>query len=277
MKKIILLSASLIILSSSAFAQAFDESLGSFASSIFKKYDSERDGGREGKDQFTSDLGLRNVIKVNLPSLSLSNFSVQFERIISQRATFGLGVRFMPKYKVDLSANIGDLIKDVDSNLSKSSAGLEVNNFAITPELRIYLGRNVGKGFYVAPYARYESFDINMPFSTVLTSGKPVAALLNGKMSGFGFGMLLGAQFNLGKRFTLDVFAGPNVGPRKIIINAESTLFNFTNNEINELNDKLTFETALFKVDAETTTNKIELTSNAGFFIRSGLAFGFRF
>jgi hypothetical protein len=84
---------------------------------------------------------------------------------------------------------------------------------AITPEFRFYVSKNAMKGFYIAPYARYASFDLTLPFKYTYdqdpgpgVNNVAKTATFNGKVTSFSGGLMFGTQFNLGKRIVLDVW-----------------------------------------------------------------------
>ncbi|MCA6515047.1 MAG: DUF3575 domain-containing protein, partial [Chitinophagaceae bacterium] len=77
-------------------------------------------------------------------------------------------------------------------------------NSAITPELRIYLGKGNMKGFYLAPYARFASFDATTPI-TYSSSGNDKTGDFIGRVTSTSAGIMLGWQFNLSKKLVMDL------------------------------------------------------------------------
>jgi len=75
-----------------------------------------------------------------------------------------------------------------------------MGNTAVTSEFRFYMGRKKMKGFYLAPYARYATFDFTFP--VVRNGYDPI--VLNGKISSYSAGLLMGVQSNLSNRLVLD-------------------------------------------------------------------------
>ena len=102
----------------------------------------------------------------------------------------------MPKGVVPFKSKIQDRIKSNDFSIDDFKMG----NTAITPEFRIYMGRPKLRGFYLAPYARYATFDFTYPLKR--TDHPPI--LLNGKITSTSVGLLMGVQSNLSKRLVFD-------------------------------------------------------------------------
>jgi hypothetical protein len=152
----------------------------------------------------------KNAVKVNLSSLALKNYHVQYERKILPKITLNLGVRIMPKGNLPLQSTLEKYAGLDDPDLE---IGLfKMGNTAITVEPRIYLSKAAMKGFYIAPYARYASFDLTLPFKYTYDDPSPMiptqtkTALFNGKINSFSGGLMFGTQFNLGKRIVLDIW-----------------------------------------------------------------------
>jgi len=126
----------------------------------------------------------KNAFKVNIFSPIVSSVSVFYERALSDAASAQLGF-FYTGFKVS------------DTKFS---------GFGITPELRLYPGKNEDlKGFYLAPFVRYQSFKLET--ATIDISGMDYTA--KASYSSFGGGLLIGGQFLFGDLVTLDLFIGP--------------------------------------------------------------------
>ncbi|MBK8424667.1 MAG: DUF3575 domain-containing protein [Lewinellaceae bacterium] len=80
------------------------------------------------------------------------------------------------------------------------------NSFGITAENRFYLAKNAPRGFYLAPYVRYNRLWIDRITENPEERGETT---ITGALGGFGLGGSLGWQFRLGEHMTLDAtFAG---------------------------------------------------------------------
>ncbi|MCX8471002.1 MAG: hypothetical protein RLZZ118_2153 [Bacteroidota bacterium] len=283
MKKIIGVIAFSLCLQNISHAQlgrGLDGSLGTRVfDGIFTKYDGNRDGKNGSGDDDRQNAPIsKNIFKINLASLAFNNYSAQYERIITEKLTFALGARFMPETPLPLSANFKDQLSQVDTAFSSTFSNSTLSNFAITPEIRFYLSNNVGKGFYVAPFLRYEDWTLKVPFNTKLQSGKPLNISLTGNKTVIGGGMMLGTQFSIGKRIVLDWWIGGVYGgSNKIQISAESNTWALTSSEITQIQDIFDVSNGVFDLKSDITANKITITSDGGISYRSGLCLGFRF
>jgi hypothetical protein len=276
MKKIVL-AVCFLIIGQAANAQ-WNPFAGSRDGGFFKWYDGNRDGSRNGSDSRGDDFGLRNIVKINLSSLPLSNYSAQYERVLNARISFCIGARYMPLTKLIGGLNTKDFgIKD--SLFSGSFSGLTTQNFALTPELRVYLSKQAGKGFYIGPMIRYENYKLNVPFSSTLNNGKPLIGILNGDLNSFGGGFQIGTQFNLGKRIVLDWWMfGPYAASRTMTLKASSSTYSFSTTEIAEIEDRFAVDNYLVALVPTITANSITLKTNSLFpAVRTGFCIGFRF
>jgi len=153
--------------------------------------------------QKTADTG-NNLIKVNFVSLFMKTVNVQYERAIYGKTSVGLGVRMMPKGSLPFSSSFDS----IDDQLGS----LEMGNFAITPEIKFYMGKGVFKGFYIAPFLKYANYNasINYEFNS---NNRTEMIPLSGKLNTYTAGVLFGAQWEIANKFYLDwsIF-GPQYG-----------------------------------------------------------------
>lgn len=150
----------------------------------------------------------KNIVKINLIGFSING---QYERLLSKRFSVALSYKFLPSGKFLFRG----LIPMSDPQAKESLDNLIVSNSAITPELRLYVGKKgYGQGFYLAPFFRSASFSgkgIGIDFT--LDNGQPATFDMSGKIKSNTFGLLLGAQWKLGKRIWLDwQILGPHYG-----------------------------------------------------------------
>ena len=144
-----------------------------------------------------------NIIKINTGALIIKNYNLIYETAIGKNVSFSLGLRYMPKSATPFKPTIANMVKSPDFNIDNFKMG----NTAVTPELRFYMGRKKMKGFYLAPYARYATFYFTFPVNRKGYTGpmdfvNPI--VLNGKISSYSAGLLMGVQSNLSKRFVFD-------------------------------------------------------------------------
>lgn len=155
---------------------------------------------------------------------------------------------------------------------------IKFSNSAITPEIRFYAGKGYGRGFYVAPFLRYGVFNatgVKVDYNAGMQTG---AIYMDGNIKGTTFGLMIGSQWQLGKKLCLDWFIlGPHYGSAKGTLSGKSTIALFTQAQ-NDLSNSLgsidiPFVSESFSVNA----NGASLTVKgpwAG--IRSGLSIGFK-
>ncbi|MCB0527037.1 MAG: hypothetical protein KDC61_23310 [Saprospiraceae bacterium] len=90
----------------------------------------------------------------------------------------------------------------VANNIDLSDNGEIVQNkfssFGAILEQRFYLGQNAPRGFYLAPYARYNRFSVTRSVETDFETK------ITGAVGGFGLGVAAGVQFRIGDFLTLD-------------------------------------------------------------------------
>lgn len=94
-----------------------------------------------------------------------------------------------------------------------SGEGKTVKNkytsFGATLENRFYVGGNAPRGFYLAPYARYNHFDLAR---TTRNDESQYSTTFKGAVNGVGLGGSMGVQFRLGQHLTMDAtFVGVDV------------------------------------------------------------------
>jgi hypothetical protein len=230
-------------------------------------------------------LGGKNIIKTNLTSYALNNYNITYERSILKKMSISVGFRYMPKTTVPLKSTLEKYIDNPDVKINDFQMG----NFAITPELRLYLGLGKMKGFYIAPYARYASFDLSVPITyDYLAPGeteKP-QAVFTGNFKSFSGGLLIGTQFQLAKKLVLDFWIiGAHYGTSSGTINAvtnkslgsgpSSPAWNALQQQLDEFK-----EIGPFKFEGKvTSSNTAQITTTGAWAgIRAlGLSLGFRF
>jgi hypothetical protein len=144
---------------------------------------------------------LNNAIKINLSSLALKNFSFQYERGLTSHISVALGFRVEPDGTIPLHSFAEKVFDKSDFNLDDFKMG----NTAITPEVRFYLGHGKQRGFYIAPYARYASFNLSLPINYSSGNGNQ-EALFDGHINSFSGGMMFGMQYTFGKMVVLDIW-----------------------------------------------------------------------
>ncbi len=159
-----------------------------------------------------------NFIKTNLTSILLKNYSLQYERILNRKFSIAVQYRTMPATTIPFQKLILKAVGDDDPDTKKIIEDFRMSNYAITPEVRFYVGKKgYGRGFYIAPFYRYASFTTN-DLNVFYTDENDVESSikLSGKLNANTGGILFGVQKFLGKRIVLDTwFLGPHFGAGK--------------------------------------------------------------
>lgn len=175
-----------------------------------------------GSNDFNANFGElpgilrpKNFIKTNITSIVLKNYSLQYERVISRKISVAVQYRLMPESGLPFKSTILKAIDDNDPDTKKIIEDFRMSNYAITPEIRLYLSRKgYGHGFYIAAYYRYASFTSN-DFNVFYDDENNVqqSIKLSGKLTSNTGGILLGVQKVIGKIIVLDWWLlGPHYG-----------------------------------------------------------------
>jgi hypothetical protein len=216
----------------------------------------------------------KNLIKVNLIGFSING---QYERILSKRVSIALSYRILPSGKFLFRGSI----PTTDPQARESLNNLIVSNSAITPEVRFYLGKKgYGQGFYLAPFfrsAKYGGKGIGIDFT--LDNGQSATFNMEGNIKTNTYGLLLGAQWKLGKNFWLDwQILGPNYGSATGTITGKSNIALSTN-------ERRSLQNALNDITIPFVRKNISVSPNEAILslkgpwagLRTGLSLGFGF
>lgn len=227
----------------------------------------------------------RHFIKLNLPSLAIKTFSFQYEFFPTDFLSISLAYKFTPKRGMIFKDQVTKIIKEsgdygdeVDTPVNKFLEDLTFSKSTITPEVRFYLGKGYGKGFYIGPFIRFDNAKFN---SVYLFNGLTDDYNIDfeGKLSSFGYGLNFGTQYPIGKHLTLDIFIGPYLSNLKINTNSTSN-YNLSEADVQSLREELEdFELPNGTTEIEVTNNsaKVKLTAKNFPNLRAGIALGLRF
>jgi hypothetical protein len=151
-------------------------------------------------------IGGKNIIKANLSSLAFGNYHATFERSILKKMSLSVSYRYGAKKALPIQETVSKYFDDPNLNLGR----FELGNSAITPELRLYLGLGKMKGFYIAPYARFATFDFTMPIKYTVANPLggtiQVDADFTGKIRSTSGGVMFGTQYQILKKLVLDIW-----------------------------------------------------------------------
>lgn len=221
-----------------------------------------------------------NIIKVNLSAIVLKNYSLQFERVLNKKFSAALAFRVMPASTLPFKKQILDAVGN-DPDTREVVETFKMSNIAITPEFRFYPGKKgYGRGFYLAPFYRYASFKTSqLIFNYTDGLGGQQSITLSGKLSSNTAGLLLGAQWPLGKMLVLDWWIlGPHYGAG----NGKFTGLSSQPMNPIEQND---LRTELENLDIPLTRKKVTVDANSATMeldgpwagIRAGFSLGIKF
>lgn len=226
----------------------------------------------------------KNVLKVNLTGLLINNYGFQYERMLGRKTSFALGYRNQPNGALPLQEFSEKLIDDPETfaDLQKINYG----NTAFTPEIRFYLGKQDGpRGFYIAPYARYSNSKVTVKnfeftFEETLngsTFEETRTVELNGDITGITGGLMIGAQWRLGRSVYLDWWIiGGSFGTSNGLINALTKLDKEEQDGLREELENL--EIPILDYTISVDGNGAKLNFNGPFAsLRGGLLIGFKF
>lgn len=150
-------------------------------------------------------LSGKNIFKLNVSSLAAKNFHLTYERKLTGRISASLGFRTMAKSTLPFKSAFESIVDESDFNLNEFKMG----NTAFTPEIRFYLGKGNLRGFYVAPYLRFATFDITAPIKYTYNNGSgntTTEAPLSGKITSTSGGIMFGTQHRIFKVLVLDIW-----------------------------------------------------------------------
>lgn len=222
-----------------------------------------------------------NLVKINVLALPISNFSFQYERALSSKISAAIGLRLMPESNLPFKSTLENIIDDEES--WKHIDKLKIGNFALTPEVRFYLGENVLQGFYVAPFMRYASYTAKMPFEFEYDHpiDGPISEIipLDGKINSFTGGVMIGAQWKLSKVMYLDWWIlGPSYGGAKGDISGKKDLSDPLEQQAlrAELRELETDDVITVTTEVDASGANVNLKGPWGG-VRAGLAIGYRF
>ena len=213
-----------------------------------------------------------NIVKTNVTAYAFRNVNLTYERVINKRFSVAVGFGTVPKGNVPFS---NSYIKDTEL----SDVKVSLTNFTIEP--RIYLGKGYGHGFYLAPYYRYSSFNADNGILTVDYGLGDIPVKITGKASGNSGGLMIGAQWFLGKtdNWILDFWmVGAHYGKGNGDFSGTSSrkLTLLEQQELKKELDKL--DIPFVKYTTTTDENGATMKVDgpwAG--VRSGLSLGYRF
>lgn len=222
----------------------------------------------------------KNILKMNLSSLVFKNFSFQYERVIAPKMSVGLGISVMPKTGLPFASTLKDQYGN-NSDAARAIDETRLSNFAITPEIRFYLGKKMAPtGFYVAPYMRYNKLNFDQVYTFTPSDNKLHTANITGDFTNIGGGLMFGAQWNLSKSLTLDWWiAGAAVGSAKATLSGTDPQGIPAQDRADIERDLEDFDFPGYTVESTVGANQINVNMKGTYYgVRAfGLALGIKF
>lgn len=222
----------------------------------------------------------KNLVKMNVAALITKTFSFQYERAVTNRISVAIGFRTMPKSTLPFSSKLENIADDDDAEGRRAIREFKTSNFAITPEVRFYLGQGVFRGFYLAPFVSYAKYNVESPIVVDVPQLNTTESILfQGDIKTITGGLMVGAQWKLSKLVYFDWWiAGPHFGHSTGKLVGKKTLNALEQQELrgqlSDLLDDLPVIKPTYSVDGNGAT--IDVKGPWGG-IRGGLAVGFRF
>lgn len=228
------------------------------------------------EDQFRQ----KNLFKINLIPIAINNYSIQYERVLKKSISALVAYRFMPEGNIPMKDNIIDLANVDDQDVIDIINGAKLSNFAITPEVRFYLGKKgFGRGFYISVFYRYSNFDGKNIVANFEDEDVSVTVNMSGNIKSHTAGFVLGSQWALSKHLCLDFwFLGPHYGTGKGDFSGV-TLQPMTLEEQETVRDKLNdLDLGPYDKTVDVTSNKAAISVKGPFGgFRAGLSLGIKF
>lgn len=143
----------------------------------------------------------KNIIKTNLTSIPFRNYQFTYERSIAKWFSIGATYGMMPEGEVPL---LEKFVTDEDLEDIQDISAIQLQGNTITIDTRFYLGKGYGKGFYLSPYYRHSSYEVDN-----LTVDYPIdyegqtydiPLDVSGEVTSNNIGFMMGVQWTMGKR-----------------------------------------------------------------------------
>ena len=223
----------------------------------------------------------KNLIKFNITSILIKNYTLQYERILSRKVSMALSFRIMPESGIPYVDNIIRWFDITDPDDQEMIENLIMSNYAITPEIRFYTGKKrYGTGFYISLFYQYGNYSVKNALRKYEPDmGGEATMNTSGDVTSHTAGFMLGSQWALGKHMCLDWWIfGPHFGVSSgnVLGLPSSPLSEGDQQSVeDELND---IEFPMFKQTVEVTADKVTMIFDGPWGgLRAGLSIGVRF
>lgn len=229
----------------------------------------------DNKTENAEPVSAKNVVKLNLFALPLKNISLQYERAVARKVTLAGTFRYMPTGSIPFKSTFIALADDPDTERQLNN--LNVGNIAFMPEVRYYFGKQGAfRGFYLGLFADIARYNADLIYEYD-DAGTTKTIPMSGGLTGITGGLMIGAQFKLGKKIYLDWWIlGPNYGTSDGSLSGKKTMNASEQQSLRDELDALDIPLTRFTYTVDGNGATINMKGPwAG--IRSGLCIGFRF
>ena len=221
-----------------------------------------------------------NFLKINVASLIFKTYSLEYERVLNKKVSVLLTFKTMPESSLPFKNLLKEQFGE-DDFTRNAIENFRLSSFSLSPQVRFYLSKKgYGRGFYIAPFYNYSKFSIKkLPSQFKIDSSVLINIDNSGKFSSNTGGILLGAQWMLSKRLSLDwSIAGPHYGSGKgnLIGISERDLTIQEQQELKETWENSSISGSIKSVSVSAKQSVIELDGPWGG-LKVGLSLGLRF
>src|SRR5690606_34792976 len=167
-----------------------------------------------------------NMLKINFLILNLPGATLQYERKIWNKTSFGINLGYTKNQHFPFIKILTNKLENepfVKNQLEK----ITFNNYSITPEIKFYFGKDIFKGFYISPFISFARYDIRFPLEIHNNEVESIIHHVNfsGNFNSTTFGLSVGSQWKISKNFYLDwLIVGPHLGGAKNHLYAKTKL-----------------------------------------------------
>jgi hypothetical protein len=227
----------------------------------------------------TADFS-KNFVKLNLTSLALLNFSLQYERVLSRSVSGAISFSYMPEtniptYMADqlITQAENNSEEGIDPETEDIIRSLLISSYTFTPEVRFYLGKKrYSTGFYISLFYRYGSYSVsNLPIPYTNDLDEDITIDTEGDIKSHTGGFLLGYQWALGKHMCLDwQMFGPHFGV------SSGDFLGVPSSPLSEV-DQADIEEEFLKVESSLIDQTVDATANEVKMLFDGPWGGLRF
>ncbi|MCZ2247550.1 MAG: DUF3575 domain-containing protein [Bacteroidia bacterium] len=219
----------------------------------------------------------KNVVKLNLFALGTANVSLQYERALHKNLSFALQGGMIP------TLGMPGIIK---SSIPSGIGNIKFSGYNVSPEFRIYPGvkhdNQAPHGFYFGLYMRHASYTAATTFEYKdSTNYPPVVDYKNidTKLtySGIGGGLMLGAQWIIKNRVSIDWWIiGFHGGVSKVRLTVDGSAIS---NDLSDLSEQIDDMDMRFNKVVNTSGSKVIMDVKGVPYLglRTGLCIGVAF